>query len=255
MRNPGEYVPSAPVPGEPVTQPPAASRKPWLAVAAVLAVLLFCCCGAVLSLVAYGIIAEPETLIEEIGTAVVGEQAPAPGGDALISSRDFSVEVQRATERFYPGYTAETFAILEGSDDLNARLHVIAFPSGDGTRILFAIERTGEVRTDPGIPETQYLDPESGALWTHDTGPSGLQAWAGPDSFAPHDQVGAALAQAHGDLGLLITDYGMISNVQVRLSGIREIELDGWDGTSTTWESVWDLDIANSRWVESSFSP
>ena len=240
--------------GLPVAAPPAPSpKKTWLIVLAIVAALLLCCCITLVGLVALGIIAEPETVLEEVATELSEESAPDPG-DQGIYSRDAGVEVQRMTERYYPGYEHEMYAIV-ASGDADARLHVIAFPPDPSLpRILFEATRVEGDWSDHAPSETEFVDPESGALWTHDTGPSGLQAWAGPDAFAPHDQVGALFTDAHPAGDLLVTDYGMLSNVQVRLGGVHESEIDAWD-RSTSWESVWDLDIAGSTWIESSFTP
>lgn len=228
-------------------------KKTLIIVLAVIGVLVLCCCGAVLGLVAVGIIAEPETVIEDVGRGIVGEPEPQPGGDDEINSRDFGAEVQRAIDWFYPGHILESYAILAGGDDELASIHIIAMsPESPEFRILFEATREGgdfEVIAGP----THYHDTESPALWTHDTGAVGLQGWAGPDSIAPKVEIPARFVEAHPEGDLLVTDYEMISNVQVRLLGIREIELDGWDGVSTSWESVWDLDIANSKWDEISF--
>jgi hypothetical protein len=121
-------------------------------------------------------------------------------------------------------------------------------------RIAFEAFRVEGDFTGYQVADGEYLDGSSGRLWTHSTGASGLQAFAGPDPMgSPTQQVGLFVAN-HREDGLLVTDWALISNVDIRLSGIHESELAGWDGMATTWESAWHSDMYNATWVEQEFT-
>lgn len=230
------------------------SRKPVvIVVVVVLAILLLCCLAGALAL-SLGLFVGPVDVIEKVGESVVGEPAPEPGGDDFIRSIDFGLEVQRMTSAFFPGYTVDFYWNLPGSTDDAASLHVIAVDADTpGYRILFAADRvSGE--SVPTHEQTQYLDEQNGALWTQGIAATGLRDWAGPDAIAPHDEIAQSFLELHGEEGLLITEYGMESNVAVRLAGIQEIEIDEWDGEATSWEAYWDLDLPNGRWIQRDYT-
>jgi len=248
-------LPQAPPPGSsmpPVAseyaQPPQKKSKLGLIIGLIFLVFVLCGCGvAALAFFIPGWIDSAEEAVQE---------QPLVQETTEVVEEGVKPDAERMVEYFYPGFTLLDFALADTQGDVGS-YHVIAqsIDSPD-FYITFFADRIVQDETEGNNTETSYFDDAALVIWDHpQTITSGLAQFAGPDAMVPEEmrlQIMESFGEMHADLN--VTEYGMNSNVKITFRGIHDDDLEAWYDDFTTFESVWDNDIAAGEWNETSLT-
>jgi hypothetical protein len=252
---PDDADPAAGSPGE----PPQKKSRVGLVLLIIAIVLVLCAVGAGIT-TCVAIQRGTNALVDSVEEYEEGNEADLEEQLIEDATPDELVveEAERMVEYFYPGFRysqmAEAQVLTDGATDY----HVVA-ESNDavGFYITFFVQRnpnTEVVGADD--PATAYLDTEGGAVWLHpQTVESGLAAFAGPNAMMPsasRAQIMTDFVAARDEL-VFVSEYQLVSNIEIKLLGITELDLETWYDNFTTWTSTWDNDLQAATWVERSF--
>ena len=162
-----------------------------------------------------------------------------------LSPDDLLAEAGEMIAFYLPGYEAKNLTDLG-----DGWFHVVAASADtSGFRIVVRAERHPAGSGDA----CEFVAGGSGASWCRatDDGLERLDAWAGRTPLVPagmRTQIETAFAEAHPKTLMVAVD--VISNVSLRIRWIDRGTTDTWDGSTTTGESLWSLDMAAGVWRE-----
>jgi hypothetical protein len=255
-RGPVEDAAPSAVPGTPAPTATKGGSKLPLILAIVAIVLLLCCCVSVV--VGTWVFDQDEEAYTE-NPLTEDEMAAVEELEESLESEygDVRDDAERMVTYFYPEFRAHEMAEAGGSGDA-VDYHIVAESEQvPGFYITFFATRSPDLAAEGSDnPEIAYVDDEAGVVWLNpSTLASGLSVFAGPDAIVTgsmREQIMADFVDTHGEV-LVVTEHLFISNVELGFRGIGEEDLDAWFEDFNTWESLWDSDLANGVWVESSF--
>jgi hypothetical protein len=248
-----EPVPTA-VPGAPPPTTSSGTKVPLVIAIVIIALLLCCCISAAVGTWVFdqddSATTDPRTeeeiaAVEELEEELAGEYP------------EVDEELTAAVDYFYPSFRLHEYA-LAGEAGADLEYHVIAeSEEAPGFYITVFMTRTQDMAAEGADdPAISHIDEVSGAVWLHpQTISTGLAIFAGPDSIVPDSmrtQIMEDFQAARSEL-LFATEFDFTSNVDVGFRGIGEADLDLWYEDFNTWESLWESDLANGVWVETSF--
>ncbi|MDO9107407.1 MAG: hypothetical protein Q7U89_00235 [Coriobacteriia bacterium] len=237
------------------------SRRTIIIVLVVLALLIVCgvgaCVAGVFGLAAYSTTSEPT--IESSIDAVPAEES---GGDVtppMLPDIDLESELYDVTTHFFPGFEPTGFYLVGDGTEDPIEFQIITAPSDvPEFRMVFTSYRYAESELSAEDDPKWFVGLDTGAVWERApedvTEGATLYEFAGTEPMlgdAQRAQIMAAFTTAH--TGYVITNFGLISNVDIELSGIAEDELETWEGFDTSFQSSWHLDPKSGAWDETDF--
>lgn len=237
------------------------SRRTIIIVLVVLALLIVCgvgaCVAGVFGLAAYSTTSEP---VVESSIEVAPTEEGSVDVESMLPDIDLESELYDLTTHFFPGFEPTGFYLVGDGTEYPIEFQVItASTDVPEFRMVFTAYRYSESEITADDDPAWYVGLPTGAVWERapedETEGATLYEFAGTEPMlgdAQRAQIMTAFTAAHP--GLVMTNFELISNVDIELSGITEDELETWEGLDTSFRSEWHIDLKSGTWNETAFT-
>ncbi len=237
------------------------TNRTLIIVLVIVALIIVCgigsCVAGVLGLAAFSDSGTSTT--EELVDTGASIEASADA-NSLMPGVDLSSELYAVAAHFFPAFGPTGYYLIgDGTDDPVEFQVIVAADEIPAFKMAFSAYRYSGASLSADDDPAWYFATDSGAVWERlaedDTEGATLYDFAGADPMLSAEnsaQIMAQFSSAHP--GMVLTGMDLVSNVEIALVGISEGELEGWDGTATSFRSTWKNDLASSTWSETGFS-
>ncbi|MCG2808170.1 MAG: hypothetical protein L6413_07880 [Coriobacteriia bacterium] len=236
------------------------SRRTVIIVLVILALLVVCGVGACVAGV-FGLAAYSTASESAVDSSIEAAPAEESSGDvaSMLPDIDLESELYGVTTHFFPGFEPTGYYLVgDGTEDPIEFQIITASTDVSEFRMVFTAYRYAESDISADDPKW-YVGLDTGAVWERapedETEGATLYEFAGTEPMfgdAQRAQIMAAFTAAHP--GYVITNFGLISNVDIQLSGITEDDLETWEGLDTSFQSNWHIDLKSGTWNETDFN-